>query len=63
MEDPVICYDGNTYERKEIEQWLETNKTSPKTNKVLRSKKLTPNYGLKCSIEAFQARDDFIQVI
>lgn len=53
MKDPVICCDGHTYERKAIEQWLENNNTSPLTNKVLTSKKLTTNYALKNAIEEF----------
>ena len=28
MEDPVICTDGITYERKEIEKYLDYYKTS-----------------------------------
>lgn len=51
MKDPVICCDGHTYEREAIEKWLEDNNTSPLTNKVLTSKKLTTNYALKNAIE------------
>lgn len=29
MIDPVVCTDGNTYERSEIETWIERKKTSP----------------------------------
>lgn len=29
--EPVICNDGYTYERKELEKWFEQNKTKPKT--------------------------------
>lgn len=29
--DPVVCSDGYTYERKQIQQWFETHNTSPMT--------------------------------
>jgi hypothetical protein len=29
MTDPVLCSDGRTYEREEIEQWMKVNPTSP----------------------------------
>ena len=50
MDDPVICSDGITYNRDNIERWLETNSTSPKTNQVLKDKILIPNYALKSGI-------------
>ena len=45
FEDPVICAgDGQTYERKEIEEWLKNKETSPfDTSKPLTSKTLIPN--------------------
>ena len=39
--------DGHTYERAAIEDWLKYNLTSPKTNSVLDSKMLLPNYNLR----------------
>jgi hypothetical protein len=34
--DPVIAYDGHTYERAAIENWLENHQTSPRTgNKMV----------------------------
>ena len=53
MLDPVICADGHTYERSQIELWLQTNNTSPKTNLPLQNKTLIPNLALKAAIVAF----------
>jgi len=46
MFDPVKAADGNTYERKSIEDWLLTNDTSPLTNEPLANKFLVPNHAL-----------------
>ena len=35
MDDPVIAFDGHTYERLAIERWLERRRTSPKTGEAL----------------------------
>ncbi len=48
--DPVVCNDGFTYERKDIEQWFEIHNTSPRTGAILSSKDLRPNHDLKGSI-------------
>jgi len=64
FEDPVICEDGNSYERKAITEWLQTSRgagrngasipvRSPLTNLPLPSSKLIPNRALKNSIESF----------
>lgn len=53
MQDPVICSDGNTYERREITRWLQTHDTSPKTNIELTNKILITNYAIKSGIEKF----------
>lgn len=47
MRDPVMTCDGLTYERVDIEKWLQNNDTSPKTNLKLANKNLFPNYALK----------------
>eukprot|EP01036_Dinobryon_divergens_P028336 gene28335-37268_t len=47
MSDPVIAADGTTYERICIERWLENHDTSPKTNQILPSKALIPNYSIR----------------
>lgn len=58
MEDPVICSDGNSYDRKQIEHWFKDHCTSPKTNKVLKDKTLITNYALRTSIQKFQKMKD-----
>jgi hypothetical protein len=55
MEDPVICSDGNTYERREIMRWLISHDTSPKTNMILANKNLIANYAIKSGISKFLA--------
>ena len=55
MEDPVICSDGITYERREIKRWLQSHNTSPKTNVELASKSLISNFALKSGIDKFLA--------
>lgn len=66
MKDPVILVEtGMTYERKEIEKWLEEKldddgnvipPRDPKTNVILTTKKLIPNHALRNSIQEMQAR-------
>ena len=50
MTDPVITSDGQTYERKAIEDWLQQNNTSPLTAVELDNKKLIPNVALRSQI-------------
>lgn len=58
MTDPVITADGFIHERKNIERWFQTNKTSPMTNLVLSSLDLQRNDLKKNETEAFiNARD------
>lgn len=47
MKDPVITPDGNTYERKAIEEWLLKNETDPITNNKLTHNQLISNRALK----------------
>jgi hypothetical protein len=54
MKDPVICSDGNTYERKAIETWLRTNNKSPSTNLPLINKTLIPNVFAKRVIDSYK---------
>ncbi len=56
MEDPVVCMDGNTYERSAIEEWLERSNKSPMTNVPLTSSMLVPNRVLKCLIREHAER-------
>ena len=51
MVDPVVCADGHTYERSNIERWLKQSDRSPKTNLTLRNTELFPNLALKEAIE------------
>lgn len=47
MVDPVITPYGNTFERREIEKWLEYSQICPLTRKPLCSKQLVTNRALK----------------
>eukprot|EP00290_Baffinella_frigidus_P009066 CAMPEP_0180135118 /NCGR_PEP_ID=MMETSP0986-20121125/10626_1 /TAXON_ID=697907 /ORGANISM="non described non described, Strain CCMP2293" /LENGTH=220 /DNA_ID=CAMNT_0022075727 /DNA_START=19 /DNA_END=678 /DNA_ORIENTATION=+ len=47
MKDPVLCADGHSYERADIQRWLNRSQSSPKTNAPLSSKSLTPNHALR----------------
>ena len=51
MVDPVVAADGFTYERIEIETWLDTNSTSPYTRDPIPSKRLIPNRIIKQQID------------
>lgn len=51
MVDPVVATDGFTYERIEIETWLDTNSTSPYTRDPIPSKRLIPNRIMKQQID------------
>ena len=55
MAEPVCTMDGQTYDRKYIEEWLFKNKkdTSPATNKALTSKKIIPNWSLNSIISEY----------
>jgi hypothetical protein len=54
MDDPVIDYEGNTYDRKAITEWLLTHDTSPITRNKLYINQLNPNRALKETIELFK---------
>jgi hypothetical protein len=53
MSDPVVAADGHSYERKAIEEWLESHDTSPCTNDLLLNKSLTSNFTMKSLIQDF----------
>jgi hypothetical protein len=57
MRDPVCCADGHSYERANIERWLATHNTSPRTGAELLTKALTPNHALRNAIEEWLSRD------
>jgi Mg-chelatase subunit ChlD len=54
MTDPVIGEDGYTYERKSIEEWLQTHTTSPMTRCGMNIQNLKPNFNLRSSIERWK---------
>ena len=54
MQNPVIDHEGNTYEKKAIEDWLLNNKTSPLTRQSLSIEQLSPNRALKEAILGMQ---------
>jgi hypothetical protein len=58
FEDPVIATDGHTYEKKAIENWLQTQQppTSPLTNLPLISTVLLPNYAIKTQITSLRSQ-------
>ena len=56
MTNPVMATDGHSYEESAIRDWLKTHNTSPVTNKKLKSKRLTPNFTLKKTIEGFRIK-------
>ena len=48
MTDPVMVVEsGMTYERKDIERWLEEHNTDPNTGVTLEDKRLAPNHALR----------------
>jgi len=53
MTDPVTCSDGHSYERQNIEAWLQRSNLSPVTNLPLANGALLPNHTLRAVIEAF----------
>ena len=56
MHDPVTLETGQSFERAEIERWLEDHNTCPLTNVVLRSKELTPNHALRALIYEYEEK-------
>jgi hypothetical protein len=54
MDDPVMASDGHTYERRAIERWLETKKTSPKSGLPLESVAVFPNHLVRRLIREWQ---------
>ena len=55
MKDPVICSDGQSYEKEAIKTWLRNHDTSPLTNVRLANKDLIiPNLALRNSIQEWK---------
>ena len=55
MVDPVICADGYSYERYNIESWMVDNNKSPMTNMILDDKELVSDQSLLKLISAIQS--------
>ena len=54
MKNPVIASDGQSYEKKAIEDWFNCGKnTSPVTGGILPNKNLIENYNLKSIINLY----------
>ncbi|CAF3287350.1 unnamed protein product [Rotaria socialis] len=57
MDLPVILIeDGRSYEKRELQRWLQNHNTSPTTNKVLKNKDFIINISLKNAIEEFREK-------
>ena len=55
MEDPVVCSDGNTFERSAIASWLVNHRTSPMTNARLAHNNVVPNHLVKSQIAEWKS--------
>ena len=53
MKDPVMAFDGHSYERKDIEEYLTRNNKSPVTGEIAQYIVVFPNHKLKAEIEKF----------
>jgi hypothetical protein len=53
MQDPVMTKYGHTYERSEIEKWIDKHHNDPLTKKPLEKSDLIPNYAMKNLIEEY----------
>jgi Mg-chelatase subunit ChlD len=62
MIDPVIGPDGQTYERRAIEEWLKINTTSPVTRERMTSTTLIPNIALRNTIEKYAPSDELQEI-
>jgi hypothetical protein len=54
MIDPVTTVTGETYDRSQITRWLAKNNTDPASNRVLTTKKLTPNLAIRRMISEWK---------
>ena len=53
MIDPVLAADGQTYERRILEKWLQEHDTSPLTKAVLAHEILMPNQAVRALVQRF----------
>eukprot|EP01083_Nonionella_stella_P185573 677030_1 len=58
MTDPVMAFDGYTYEKTAIEEYLKKHKKSPKTKKEAHTLCTFPNLQMKQEIETYRAIND-----
>jgi hypothetical protein len=56
MGDPVFTADGQTFERRVVEEWFANNDTSPLHGGRLEHKRLVPNFALRKSIEEWRTK-------
>merc|ERR1711977_176843 len=61
FENPVVAYDGHSYERSHIEEWLKKSDRSPMTNDKLPSSQLYPNHTLKAAMEEVREMNEEIE--
>jgi len=62
MTDPVVAQDGYSYERAEIEKWLNKNSTSPMNRSEILDKTLYKNTGLKAIIQLWNSNNpDYVK--
>jgi hypothetical protein len=54
MKTPVVAEDGYSYEKTEIETWLEKNATSPMNRSPIRDKNLYKNTALAVAIQTWK---------
>jgi hypothetical protein len=59
MKDPVITKYGHSYERNEIEKWIEKSGNDPMTKKPLTKNDIFPNFQLKSLIEEYKKMKKF----
>ena len=59
MKDPVITKYGHSYERNEIEKWIEKSGNDPMTKKPLTKNDIFPNFQLKSLIEEYKNMKNF----
>ena len=52
LTDPVICSDGFSFQRGDIERWLRESRVSPMTGAALANTTLISNHSLKSIIES-----------
>ena len=57
MIDPVKASDGFTYERNDIEEWLQTHNTSPYHGIDMPNKRLTPDNEMRMRISEWQRQN------